>query len=304
MLISTRTLTSGARRRDWTRPSREETAKASEGETTMGVNPLSPEKGRAGFSGRALEMDVAGFVLFLSSLPSPTTNSLHNLFTSHSFYTTMAHRRTYSQRRLEPLDMDKLSLHSPPVTPALAVFNSFHHSTSSASKPKQYWQRTTFLALLALMLISCYVILVAQPSLAPIAAHGHHSSESSFGLAAQKLARLSSEAYRMAAQRKQASSSSTSSNPGTASEAALPQLQLTPEQELAAITTFLALPQNVLPTHVDPSRPIDPQLVLDFNTRSPQAIQEVDQLVADTWARYPVVLFSKVRAPRRSQIYL
>lgn len=207
----------------------------------------------------------------------------------------MAHRRTYSQRKLTSLDMDNLSLNSPPVTPALAVFNSFHHSSSSTSKAKGYRQRTTFLALFALILISCYVILVAQPSLTPIAAHGHHSSESSFGLAAQKLARLSSEAYRMAANRKYASSSSTSSSPGAASEAALPQLQLTSEQELAAITTFLAsLPQNVIPTHVDPSRPIDPQLVLDFNTRSPQAVQEVEQLVADTWARYPVVLFSKV----------
>lgn len=210
----------------------------------------------------------------------------------------MAHRRTYSQRRLATLDMDKLSLDSPPVTPALAVFNSFHHSNTS-HKTKLYWRRTTFLALLALILISGYVLLVSQPSLTPITAHGNSSDLSLAGLAAQKLAKLSSQTHRLAALRKHKGHSSTSSSSSSsemASEASLPQLQLTPEQELAAITSFLASqPQNILPSNVDPSRTIDPQLVLDFNTRTPQATQEVEQLVADAWAHYPVVLYSKVR---------
>lgn len=210
----------------------------------------------------------------------------------------MAHRRNFSQRRLEPLDMDKISLESPPVTPALAVFNAFHHSNSSSSKPKQYWQRTTFLALFALILVSCYVLLVSQSSLVPITAHDHTRDRSFSGLAAQKLSRISSEAYRLAALHKYRHSkatSSSSSHTETASDAALPLLQFTAEQELAAITNFLASPQNVIPSNVNPARPIDPQLVLDFNTHSPQAIQEVEQLVADSWARYPVVLYSKVR---------
>jgi hypothetical protein len=71
---------------------------------------------------------------------------------------------------------------------------------------------------------------------------------------------------------------------------------LSPEQELSALTAFMAaLPQNVIPTNIDPTQPIDPQLVLDFDTRSPQAEQEIDDLVIDVWMGNPVVLFSKVR---------
>jgi hypothetical protein len=56
-----------------------------------------------------------------------------------------------------------------------------------------------------------------------------------------------------------------------------------------------ALPQNVIPTNIDPAQPIDPQLVLDFDTRTPQAEKEIDDLVIDVWISNPVVLFSKVR---------
>jgi hypothetical protein len=72
-------------------------------------------------------------------------------------------------------------------------------------------------------------------------------------------------------------------------------VQLDQSQELAAVTSFLAsLSQNVIPYSVDPSRPIDPQLVLDFDTRSPRAVDEVRKIVEDVWAQNPVVLFSKV----------
>ena len=75
-----------------------------------------------------------------------------------------------------------------------------------------------------------------------------------------------------------------------------PQIQLTPPQELAAITSFLAsLPQNVIPSSVDPAKPIDPSLVLDFDPSSPKAAEEVEEMMRDVWTRNPVVLYGKVR---------
>jgi len=79
-----------------------------------------------------------------------------------------------------------------------------------------------------------------------------------------------------------------------AASPAKPQLQLDRTQELAAVSSFLAsLPQNVIPPTVDPSRPIDPQLVLDFDTRSPRAVDELKQVVDDVWAQNPVMLYSQ-----------
>lgn len=75
-----------------------------------------------------------------------------------------------------------------------------------------------------------------------------------------------------------------------------PEIVLSPEQELGAVTAFMAaLPQNVIPPDVDPTQPIDPQLVLDFDTRSPRAEEEVNNVVSDVWLRNPVVVFSKVK---------
>jgi hypothetical protein len=66
---------------------------------------------------------------------------------------------------------------------------------------------------------------------------------------------------------------------------------------LAAVASFLAsLPQNVIPPSVDPSRSIDPQLVLDFDTRGPRAADELRTIVEDVWTQNPVVLFTKVRS--------
>lgn len=76
-----------------------------------------------------------------------------------------------------------------------------------------------------------------------------------------------------------------------------PQIQLQESEELAAVASFLAsLPQNVIPSSVDPSRPIDPQLVLDFNTRSPKAVDELRVLVEDVWMQNPVILFTKLHS--------
>ena len=74
------------------------------------------------------------------------------------------------------------------------------------------------------------------------------------------------------------------------------QIKLDKAQELAAISSFLAsLPQNHIPSSVDPSVPIDPQLVLDFDTHSPRAADEVQAMVDDVWLQNPVFLYSKVR---------
>ncbi|KAK2464190.1 hypothetical protein APHAL10511_003647 [Amanita phalloides] len=75
------------------------------------------------------------------------------------------------------------------------------------------------------------------------------------------------------------------------------QVHLDAAQELAAVSSFLAsLPHNVIPSFVDPSLPIDPQLVLDFDTRGSRAEQEVQAMVVGVWARNPVFLYSKMRS--------
>lgn len=191
--------------------------------------------------------------------------------------------------------MGKLSFEAPPLTPPLAVFNHFQLANPPQSrKHKQYWQRTTFLALFALVIVSVYVLLANGPSLSPIAREGVDRSFT--GIAADRLSRLSSEAYRLAAiRRKRPKGTTTSTSSAYATSDTASNVQLTPGQELAAVTSFLAsLPQNIIPSNVDPTQPIDPQLVLDFDTRSPQAATEIAQLEHDAWVRYPVVLYSKV----------
>lgn len=57
-------------------------------------------------------------------------------------------------------------------------------------------------------------------------------------------------------------------------------MQLTTSQELAAVSNFIAsLPQNVIPSYVDPMLPIDPELVLDFDTNSLRAVDELNNMV-------------------------
>jgi len=71
---------------------------------------------------------------------------------------------------------------------------------------------------------------------------------------------------------------------------------------LAAVSSFIiSLPaQNVIPQTVDPSKPIDPQLVLDFDTRADGAVAELKQLEHDVWESNPVVLYySKSSAAAR-----
>lgn len=74
-----------------------------------------------------------------------------------------------------------------------------------------------------------------------------------------------------------------------------PPITLAPDEELAAVVSFMAaLASNALPSSVDPTVAVNPDLVLEFDTQTPNAPHEVLELVAETWLRFPVVLFSKV----------
>jgi len=53
----------------------------------------------------------------------------------------------------------------------------------------------------------------------------------------------------------------------------------------------------MIPSSIDPSTPLDPEFILEFNTRSPRAREEVKALMADTWAANPVVVISESRQP-------
>ncbi|KAG5342657.1 hypothetical protein C0989_010625 [Termitomyces sp. Mn162] len=81
------------------------------------------------------------------------------------------------------------------------------------------------------------------------------------------------------------------------------QVALDQYQELAAISSFLtSLSRNMIPLSVDPSVPIDPQLVLDFDTRSARAAEEVQHIIEDVWERNPVFLYSKLYSPASREI--
>ncbi|KAJ8507900.1 hypothetical protein ONZ45_g9773 [Pleurotus djamor] len=70
-----------------------------------------------------------------------------------------------------------------------------------------------------------------------------------------------------------------------------PPFSFTPGEELSAITSYLTtLSPHALPS-VEPSSPIDPELVLGFDVR--RNPEELDQLVEDVWSKHPVVLYSK-----------
>jgi hypothetical protein len=137
-----------------------------------------------------------------------------------------------------------------------------------------------------LILLSAYLLLVAQPSLSapsiPL-----FRSQSQAVLQDTNGSSWRNLAANYAAKHRHGKS--------THAAAHRPQVALDASQELAAITSFMAaLPQNVIPLSVDPAQTIDPQLVLDFDTRSPGATEEVDEVVRDVWLRNPVVIFSKV----------
>jgi hypothetical protein len=197
------------------------------------------------------------------------------------------HRRTASQRYLSQSGMPRPS--GTPHFPSLVSLNPVTASNPSIFvtlfeffHPRKSRQRTTILCLVSLVIVTTYVCFVSSPTLSlGHAAYSHHRMQLSHA----------EDAWRKLATK-------LPNPPADLLHQHRPEILLSPEQELGAVTAFMAaLPQNVIPTDIDPTQPIDPQLVLDFDTRSPQAEEEVTNLVTDVWIRNPVVVFSKVRHP-------
>ncbi|KAI9457893.1 hypothetical protein F5148DRAFT_1151110 [Russula earlei] len=158
-------------------------------------------------------------------------------------------------------------VHNTPPFPWLIEF--FH--------PRRSRLRATLLCLVSLLILTTYVCLISSPVLSP----GHLLNPYS-----SKHHNLADTWRKLAAK-----------VPAPPATQWRPDVSLTPEQELGALTAFMvALPQNVIPTDIDPDQPIDPQLVLDFDTRVPEAEEEIADIVLDVWIKNPVVVFSKLRS--------
>ncbi|KAH7908734.1 hypothetical protein BJ138DRAFT_1174035 [Hygrophoropsis aurantiaca] len=183
---------------------------------------------------------------------------------------------------------------SPPISLSTVLYAIQH-----PRKPRLKY-RTTFIALFGLISLSCYIFFVARPSLdlAPIQL--------------RQDARHSEQQHPIAANVPDPDSRTPSSRlfklpPTTHKKVPVhnkgPQITLSPEQELAAVSWFLgSLQQNTIPHSVDPSKPIDPQLVLDFDTHSARAADEVNQIMQEVWTRYPVMLFAKLHSANSREI--
>jgi hypothetical protein len=192
------------------------------------------------------------------------------------------HRRTSSQRHLSQSGMPR------PTGPSyFHPLGSLGQTTSTDSSifvniiehfhPRKTRQRTTVLCLVTLIIITSYICLVSPPLFSPGA-----------GLHRPNLAHAEDTWRKLAAKLPSHPPGFLPTHPPT-------EISLSPEQELGAVTAFMAaLPQNVIPTDIDPTQPIDPQLVLDFDTRGPQAEAEVTDIIEEVWRRNPMVLFSKV----------
>ncbi|KAF8473085.1 hypothetical protein DFH94DRAFT_636331 [Russula ochroleuca] len=140
--------------------------------------------------------------------------------------------------------------------------------------PRKLRLRATLLCLLSLVSLTSYICLISPPALSfdrppHPPPHGWRNLAAEFPVP----------------------------HPGHFPPPQRPDVSLSPEQELGALTAFMAaLPQNVIPSNIDPSLPIDPQLVLDFDTRSPEAEDEIADIIVDVWTNNPVVLFTKLRS--------
>ncbi|KAF9462437.1 hypothetical protein BDZ94DRAFT_1165919 [Collybia nuda] len=162
----------------------------------------------------------------------------------------------------------------------------------TALQPRKTRHRSTFIAVAALLVVSTYVFFARHPSLSSYALRRADTpavDQIAVALEAMHNSRLSG-GTRASRKHKHLL------NKGV-------QLALDPAQELAAVSSFLAsLPQNVIPLSVDPSVTIDPQLVLDFDTRNPRAQEEVQHMVDDVWSRNPIFLYSKLYSPSSREI--
>lgn len=182
---------------------------------------------------------------------------------------------------------------SEPYSPLFYPPRPLSSSPSKHSRPRftinqslvsrQWLRRTTFLALFSLFSVAVYILLVnGSSNLHQVTVP--RQTKSPFQAAMNTLAHSSDRSWRP-----------THKDVVTSR----PQITLTPEQELAALSSFIiSLPdQNVLPSSVDASQAIDPQLILDFDTRADGAEAELKRLVAATWENHPVVMYTKVNRP-------
>lgn len=209
-----------------------------------------------------------------------TTNAAINSLDvrpSPSFIPAPEKSRGYSSAH--PLPPLKGAVHSRCSSADLATSSATPPLLGSflASIPRKTLRiRNVVLALLAVAVVSIYLLFTSSPPLISYSSADPvlpSSNGPSITTPQSRLFRISRE--REKSQR--------------------PQVQLTPVQELAAVVALLAsLPQNVIPNNIDPSRSIDPQLVLDFDTRSDRAATEINELASEVWIQNPVVLFTKV----------
>jgi hypothetical protein len=171
---------------------------------------------------------------------------------------------------------------SPPVTHIIAALH-----------PRKAKQRTTFVALLILVCLTSYIFIAQSTFMSPALALRRSDSA-----AADQLA-LALETI----QNSRPSDGANKHGLKKSHHNIKVPLKLDATEELAAVTSFLAsLPQNVIPPTVDPSLPIDPQLVLDFDTRGSRARDEVKAIVEEVWQRNPVFLYSKLYSPASREL--
>ena len=168
----------------------------------------------------------------------------------------------------------------PPAASSSSKFSPPRFTINQSLISRQWLQRTTFLALFSLFSVSVYILLLNGSS--NLRQVGFPQQvKSPFQAAMNTIAHSNDRPWR------------PSHKDVVASR---PQITLTPEEELAALSSFIiSLPdQNILPPSVDASQPIDPQLILDFDTRPDGAKEELKRLVTATWDNYPVVMYTKV----------
>lgn len=184
-----------------------------------------------------------------------------------------------------PLRDSESSLPLPSPSPLSVSSASTLLSFMALKNPRKPRNRTSLIVFLSLIFISSYIFFVQRPSLSSSSNTEHEPTPLAQALRLAELRNKNGKPYPYSYKSNQ------------------PQIQLNPEQELAAVSSFLAsLKSNVIPPTVDPSHPIDPQLVLEFDTRSPRASEEVEVMVEDVWSRNPVFLYSKLYSPISREI--
>lgn len=215
---------------------------------------------------------------------------------------------TRSLPRLIPMSLPRVDSRSP--LQARLSFSDRKPSSSSTSfapqllsalHPRKAKYRTTLIGLVFVVFLSTYIFLAHGSSLSPALALRRVDSPVANQLDVALESTENSRVHPDLADSQPPSEPPTrplrhdSFLSGKGRHRQRPPLKLDSAQELAAISSFIAsLPQNVLPPTIDPSKPIDPQLVLDFDTRSPRASEEVRQMVDECWSRNPVFVYSKV----------